>query len=44
MYNGNASQNNNQADFHILPLMGGCARIPFGVLGSHDRPFKLEEI
>ena len=39
MYNRLAPQNIFQEDFYILLLMGGCARIPFGVLGSHNRPF-----
>lgn len=34
MYNRPAPQNIIQEDFYILLLMGGCARIPFGVLGS----------
>lgn len=41
MYNDDAPQNNNHKEFYILLIMGGRARMPCGVLGSHDRPFKL---
>ena len=39
MYNQRATQNTFHKDLYILLLMGGRARIPCGVLGSHDRPF-----
>lgn len=44
MYNQDATQNIFHEDFYILLLMGGCARIPCGVLGSHDRPFLVGSI
>lgn len=44
MYNEDAPQDYSRKNFYILLLMGGCARISFDVLGSHDRPFMLGEI